>query len=347
VAPCRWTPFEGESPFHQLSCPRLILVVLLISLALATGCTATVGESEPFEPTAASPAWSPDGASIAYVLWQQRLTNSGPTEFRATARVIDIGHGRDRALFEGSGWHPEVTWSPDSRWLALPSDRNRRRGTSCFRPPCDLVAELYLVSRSGKQDRRLTDNRADDFAPTWSPDGRQLAFISGRDRPRGVRTWRDVYVTSTASGKVVRITHDAAWESALNWSRPDRLEVTRDDGSRFAVSVEAVRQVPLPSRSQPLGERVVAPRSKAAAWLTTRDRNGETCYTDSDQETCEPNAEVYLGTPDGRQVRVTRTASDEHDLAWSPDGRRLAFASDEHIWIIDATGMGLHRVSRS
>jgi Tol biopolymer transport system component len=83
------------------------------------------------------------------------------------------------------------------------------------------------------------------------------------------------------------------------------------------------------------------------AWLSTRDRNGETCYADSDQETCEPNAEVYLQTPDGRPVRVTRTASDEHDLAWSPDGRRLAFASEEHIWIVNATGTGLRRASRT
>jgi Tol biopolymer transport system component len=306
-----------------------------------------VGESDAFDPAAAAPAWSPDSASIAYVLWQQRLTDSGPPEFNATVRVIDIGHKRDRRLFEGSGWHPEAVWSPDGRWLALPTDRDRRRGTSCFSPPCDVVAELYLVSRDGRRTRRLTNNRADDFAPSWSPDGRRLAFISGRDRPRGVRTWRDVYVTSTAGGKVVRITKDAAWESALNWPQPDRLEVTRDDGSRFAVSVEAPQRAPLPGRLQPPEERVVAPRSRAVAWLSTRDRNGETCYTDSGEETCEPNAEVYLRTPDGRQVRVTRTTSDEHDLAWSPDGRRLAFASDEQIWIVNAGGTELRRVSDS
>jgi Tol biopolymer transport system component len=291
-----------------------------------------------------SPAWSPDSASIAYVRWQQRTTDSFRTELRATARVIDIGRDRDRSLLEGSGWHPEVVWSPDGRWLALSSDRDRRRGTSCFSPPCDVLAELYLVSRDGRQTRRLTNNRADDFAPSWSPDGSRLAFISGRDRPQGVRTWRDVYVTSTAGGKVVRITKDVAWERALTWPRPDRLEVTREDGSRFAVSVEALRRAPLPGRSL-LRERVLAPRSSAVAWLSTRDRNGETCYADSGEETCEPNAEVYVRTPQGRQVRVTRTTGDEHDLAWSPDGRRLTFARNEHIWIVNADGTGLRRVS--
>ena len=329
----------------QLSCGRLILVVLLITLALATGCTAA-GELGAFEPQALSPAWSPDSASIAYVRWQQRTTDSSRTELHATARVIDIGRGRDRSLLEGSGWHPEVVWSPDGRWLALSSDRDRRRGTSCFSPPCDVLAELYLVSRDGRQTRRLTNNRADDFAPSWSPDGSRLALISGRDRPLGVRTWRDVYVTSTAGGgKVVRITKDAAWERELTWPRPDRLEISREDGSRFAVSVAALRRAPLPGRSQPLRERVVAPRSKAVAWLTTRDRNGETCYADSGEETCEPNAEVYLRTPDGRRVRVTRTTSDEHDLAWSPDGGRLAFASGDQIWIVNADGTRLRRIS--
>ena len=326
---------------------RWTLVVQLISLALATGCAGAVGDLEAFDPAATAPAWSPDSASIAYVLSQQRLTDSGPTEFRATARVIDLGHERDRELFEGSGWHPEVVWSPDGRWLAVPSDRDRRRGTSCFSPPCDLVAELYLVSRDGRTAQRLTENRADDFAATWSPDGRRLAFISGRDRPPGVRTWRDVYVTSSASGKVVRITHDAAWERELDWSRPDRLVVTREDGSRFAVSVEGARRAPLPSSPQPSRERVVAPRSRAVAWLSTRDRNGETCYTDSDQEMCEPNAEVYVRTGAGRRLRVTRTTADEHDLVWSPNGRHLAFAVDEQIWIVKANGTGLRRVSKS
>jgi TolB protein len=302
-------------------------------------------ESEAFEPQAASPAWSPDSTSIAYVRWRYVPTDSYRTEFRATARVIDLGHDRDRLLFEGSGWHPEVVWSPDGRWLAVTSDRDQGRGMSCFSPPCDVVAELYLVSRDGRVNRRLTNNRADDFSPSWSPDGSRLAFISGRDRPQGKRIWRDVYVASTTSGKVMRITHDDAWESALTWSRPDRLEFTRDDGSRFVVSIGAPRRGPLPTRPQPRGGRLFAPRSRAVAWLSTRDRNGETCYADSGQETCDPNAEVYLCTPDRRRVRVTRTTSDEHDLAWSPDGRRLAFARNEHIWIVNADGTELRRVS--
>lgn len=316
----------------QLSSGRLIVVVLLISLALATGCMAVVDESEAFEPVAGSPSWSPDSRSVAYVVG-------------ATVRVIDIGQKRDRALFEGSVWHPEVRWSPNGRWLALPTDRDRRRGTSCFRPPCDVVAELYLVSTDGRRTRRLTNNRADDFAPAWSPDGSRLAFISGRDRPQEVRTWRDVYVISPATGKVVRITHDAAWETSLNWSRTDRLEVTRDDGSRVLVSVEAPRRARLLARMEPRGERLVAPRSRAVAWLSTRDRNGETCYVDSDQERCDPNSEVYLRAPSGRQLRVTRTTSHERDLAWSPDGRRLAFTSDEHVWIVNADGTELRRIS--
>ena len=200
--------------------------------------------------------------------------------------------------------------------------------------------------------RRLTNNRADDFAPAWSPDGRRVAFVSGRDRPPGVRTWRDVYVTRLTGGDVVRITNDRAWEHAIVWSAPDQLRIERDDGTRFLVSPETQRRAPLPAvpllgASESVTERTRAPRSKAVAWLSTEDRNGETCYADSDTETCEPNAEVYLRTPDGRQMRVTRTKSHEHYLAWSPDGHRLAFATDDSIWIVNATGTGLRRVSAS
>ena len=47
--------------------------------------------------------------------------------------------------------------------------------------------EIYVVNTDGSGVRRLTDNAAQDGLPTWSPDGRAIAFVS--DRGEGWAVW--------------------------------------------------------------------------------------------------------------------------------------------------------------
>lgn len=46
-----------------------------------------------------------------------------------------------------------------------------------YKPKSD---EIYLVHTDGTGPVNLTRNNADDYSPTWSPDGRRIAFISER-----------------------------------------------------------------------------------------------------------------------------------------------------------------------
>ena len=50
-----------------------------------------------------------------------------------------------------------------------------------------------------RQESRLTDHSAADVAPAWSPDGKQLAFLSSREGG-----WA-VYVLDVKSGKVTKV----------------------------------------------------------------------------------------------------------------------------------------------
>jgi TolB protein len=101
-----------------------------------------------------SAAWSPSGASIAYVrhtpgqfpeLW---ITGASG---RQTERVGDLI------------WPGRPAWSPDERTIAVSDQAD---------------GHLYRVDTRTGEARQLTTGDREDFLPTWSPDGTQIAYAS-------------------------------------------------------------------------------------------------------------------------------------------------------------------------
>ena len=42
------------------------------------------------------------------------------------------------------------------------------------------AGDIYVMQADGGRQTRLTRNPADDYGPVWSPDGKQIAFVSDR-----------------------------------------------------------------------------------------------------------------------------------------------------------------------
>jgi Tol biopolymer transport system component len=157
-----------------------------------------------------SAAWSPDGRTIAFA----RLASADDGLRQATLYLADADGSNVRQLGQAPLHGVSPAWSPDGARLAFVSfdDGN---DPHCPADSCPPSGELYVVGADGRGLRRLTRSTADDEHPTWSPDGRRLAFASGYDvRSQGHAPW--LLTIASSGGKATRIGRvsgvlDPAW----------------------------------------------------------------------------------------------------------------------------------------
>ncbi len=77
--------------------------------------------------------------------------------------------------------------------------------------------EVWVCSADGTKPMKLTDMKAGSTgSPTWSPDGKNIAFDSTKSGNN------DIYVVSAEGGPVRRITTDSTEEAVPRWSRDGR-----------------------------------------------------------------------------------------------------------------------------
>ena len=92
--------------------------------------------------------------------------------------------------------------------------------------------DLYLMNADGSNARQLTDDRANDLFPVFSPTANQVAFVSNRDNPKG--DIFDVYLLDLNSdgtpGKIRRITHDEGQHGHLQYSYDGKWLIFASEG---------------------------------------------------------------------------------------------------------------------
>ena len=107
-----------------------------------------------------TPTFSPDARQVAFV-----SDRSGNPQIY----VLDLATKQARRL-SNLNWCDSPAWSPTGEWIAFAGRANRK----------DKM-DIFLVDITGGQIRQLTHGEGSNEDPTWSPDGRLLAFSSTRD----------------------------------------------------------------------------------------------------------------------------------------------------------------------
>ena len=95
--------------------------------------------------------------------------------------AMDANSSAPRNLTQNPAKDVRPAWSPDGRSIAFVSSRAvvvadlDLDGARDY----DRQSEIYVMNADGSRKRNLTRNRARDDLPTWSPDGRRIAFVHG------------------------------------------------------------------------------------------------------------------------------------------------------------------------
>ena len=217
--------------------------------------------------------------------------------------------------------------------------------------------DIWTVPSAGGEARLLVSNAANDTRPIYSPDRRQLAFVSTRTGGG------DIYVLTFATGDVRRMTYTDGAEQLDGWSRDGRwlyfFSNTRDlsGGMNDVYRVAADGGTPMIVSGDRYANEffsAVSPDGKTLAMSARGTASGQ-WWRHGHSHLDE--AEIWLrdisgpNTPEAYRPVTTGGSKDLWPM-WAADGGSLYFVSDregaENIWqaATAADGRGLTRITK-
>jgi dipeptidyl aminopeptidase/acylaminoacyl peptidase len=99
-------------------------------------------------------------------------------------------------------------------------------GQIAFSSNRDGNFEIYTMNDDGSDVTRLTEDDANDFDPSWSPDGDKIAFVSFRDGSNNM----EIYVMDADGSDPARLTDNDADDREPDWGTNTSTPGDDDDG---------------------------------------------------------------------------------------------------------------------
>lgn len=253
------------------------------------------------------PAWSPKGDWIVFT-----SEHTGPAELY---RVHPDGSGLER-LTNDPAYDDQAAFSPDEKRIVFVSTRTTGR------------ANLWIMDIATHKATRLTRNEdGGDFRPSWSPDGKWIAFSSGRGSglPFAKGRWErlqpaDIYLIHPDGSGLKRISKTGGFCGSPKWTADSKSVVTycmsaqdtwnfragREDGEDqlMKIDISSGQATPIAAGPGVKLQPAVLPSGKIA--YVRFDKTAKGVF-------------YSMGTP-GPEGENLRTPS------WSPDGRQVVYS---------------------
>lgn len=242
---------------------------------------------------------SPDGRTIVFDLLGQLWTL--PAEGGLAVPLTDAVRDTSEDL--------DPVFAPDARSIVFRADRPGGAG-------------LFSISLDDRTVRRLTDKP--HLAPSWSPDGQQLAFVQGQK----------IQLLDVAGGDPRELQIDSLPRpvgSHPTWSPIDGLLVfvnaaqgSRYGGRLWEVSPEGGVARPLSDTTLRARAPIYSPDGRLLAFFAPDSAS---------------RFQLWVMEPNGEPVRLTSQQDVTPKRArWFPDGSRLLYHADGRLWTVPAAG---------
>ena len=354
------------------------------------------------------PKWSPDGRLLAFL----RISGSEIAIYTVPAlggperKLLSLG-----TKAEWGNFVPDLDWSPDGKYIACLEKKSKQQPFSIFlispetgvkrtltspavpdigdflpvfSPDSNRVAflrnnswlscDIYLVSVTGGEPRRLTFDNSRAFCAGWTADGREIIFSSTR-AGGDFSLWRILASGGTPERlpvgghwvPIAAISRQGTRLAYVQWSGDwniYRIEVSGSTGSgNLPIKLTPSTRLESAPQYSPDGKRIVYQSDRSGSneiWMCDSDGShhvqvtflngfaGSPRWSPNGQQIAfdfhgEHKGDIYVISAEGGLPHpVVTDDSDDTVPSWSSDGRWIYFGSNRtgasQVWKVPAAG---------
>lgn len=266
-----------------------------------------------------SPAWSPNGGQIAFI-----SDEVDPTTNTITSHIYLMNWSDKKSIDitpDLTLGVTSLTWSPDGRQIAFVAEPRKD-------DPSSWGSNIFIVDTDGSHLSQLTEASEDDvgcWSPTWSPDSTQIVFLCRGLMQVGVSI-------ATASGSDYW-TAELGQVGSIFWL-PSGGNIAFTGGICSLGVIEAIfmlswGEIDFPSPWPCLDLNSDAPDLDRGAFEVAWSPVSETRFMYRTKEKIQI-VDIDLPLVTAFEHEFAGHNQVESSASWSPDGKYIAFASDNN-----------------